>query len=600
MALGARLIIATIITGFLLPQASWGSVRSYLNRYTLSTDDTVQMTIEATQPGSVERPDLTALRSQFIILGQKNMTISRRIDGVPNTTLRWHLLLQPRFSGELTIPSFLMGGEQSNPITITVTPGQTNRSTYNPPNLQSGSIPEVVIGPNGSSRIEANNAADVRDTIRIRTSVEPNEAYVGSQLIYTATLTYQTEPQKPLLIAAPTLGRSLVLPLGEENVRDIRLQGENYIERSQRYVIFPEEVGSQLIDPPILSAGSLEDADTISLAAPPPAESVEILPRTLEDTPWLPSTAVTLTDNSSVPSEITPGTEWVREVTLTAQGVPASELPPLFTQPIDGADTEILSMELTESFDENGLVGHRTETQLVKAQHPGELILPAIEVIWWDVNQDQEAIAQLLPRSFAVIDPSNATSTTQRSRSVPANASNPPLNEGSNEVSQDTPQNALSVNNFLLWGLGAFALVATLFGLTTWVRLRKIQAEYTEDREMSALDRQRALDLEELKQHEDRIRHAEAQTFTALMDACHAGNAQAAYDALIAWGELTWPDAHIYNARDVSSAARNKTLEFAIIDLEQHLYNQRKGDVWMGDLVENAVTSLRERRGFAG
>jgi hypothetical protein len=596
MALSARTLITTIITGLVFTHSSFASVRSTLNRYTLSTDDTVQMTLEATQPGSVDRPDLTPLRDQFIILGQKNMTISRRIDGVPNTTLRWHVLLRPRYSGQLTIPAFAMGGEQSKPITITVTPGQTSRPTYTPPRVQTENLPEVVIGPNGAPRVEASNPLDFRNSIRMRTSVEPDLAYVGSQLIYTATLTYRTEPTKPLLIAAPTLQRSLVLPLGEESTRSVRLQGEDFIERTQRYVIFPDDVGIHEIDPPMLSAGSIEDADTLTIPAPPAAETIEVLPKAYEDMPWLPSTSVTLTDNSSVPSVITPGTEWVREVTLTAEGVPASELPPLFTQAIEGADTELLSTELTESFDENGLVGHRTETQLIKAQYPGDLSLPTIRVTWWDVNQDKSVTTELSTTHYAVTDtPPVSSPRVEASDALPRTETT----EADRRVT-DTPDSpsTTTTQNPIIWLLAGLAFLGSAFGVATLMRLRKIQAQHAQEHDISELDRQRAMDLAEIQQHEEHLRRAEAQAFTALMNACHAGNPQAAYDALVSWGELMWPDAHIYNARDVSSAAMNKTLEFAIIDLEQHLYNQRNNDAWMGDLIVNSATTLRERRGF--
>lgn len=87
---------------------------------------------------------------------------------------------------------------------------------------------------------------------------------------------------------------------------------------------------------------------------------------------------------------------------------------------------------------------------------------------------------------------------------------------------------------------------------------------------------------------------AERSTFQALAIACRQNSALQARSRLIEWAQNFWPEYHIDGLEAICDAARNQTLDYLILDLEQHLHEAT--ELWRGDLLLQSIDSLRRRR----
>ncbi|WP_075180127.1 BatD family protein [Neptunomonas phycophila] len=577
-------VVSTTLSLLLLvaPTLSIAEVNAYLNRYTINQTDTVRLTIEATQPGQAQRPDLSLLTADFSLLGSKKMTISSLQNGSRQATTRWQVLMRPRRSGDLTVPAIQINGERSFPMTLSVLSAANNAPRV-PPNY------DPNYSPNRSSSSQANQAPGGLDVtsdlnaIRITTEIDHTEAYEGSQLLYSSTLRHRSPLDDQAVFSDPFLNQALILPMGDEVVSNVFIQGVAYTERKQTYVVFPNEPGSFIIEPPLF-AGTLANGQYVEVLGD--AIELSILPRANDNSAgyWLPASKLTIQDAFDQPEQLIAGNSITRTITLIAQGLPASRLPPMMPLTNELADIELVNTDLRESFNEDGLVGQRVETVKITFKERGEVTLPPIDIHWWDIETDRAQVASLPPIQMRI---EGANSAQQQPPADQKNAK-PDLAENSNttqsveQYSNGTPPNVIA----LIALLALISIISSLGWLYTGNRLRKL-------RNRQAIDRAAKTEKQRIKRDKQLIAD-EKLAYSALQKACTLNKPELAQARLIEWAALFWPESHLYNGRDVSVAAKNKTLEFLIIDLEQHVYNNAE-DPWQGDLLIQTVDSIRER-----
>lgn len=562
-------------------------VNAYLNRYTITQGDTVRLTIEATQQGQAQRPDLSALTADFSLLGSKKMTISSLQNGSRRATTRWQVLMRPRRSGDLTVPAIQINGERSFPMTLSVLRTVAGTSTSTAPTYPSYSpnySPSTATNTQGSQAPgELASPADA-SAIRITTSIDHTEAYEGSQLLYTATLRHSAPLDEQAVFSDPFLNQALILPMGEEEVSEVNVRGIPITERKQTYVVFPNEPGSFIIEPPLF-AGTLDGGQYVEVLGD--AIELAIIPRANDNSAgyWLPASKVTINDSYDRPDHLEPGVSITRTIILTAEGLPASRLPSLMRLTNELANIELVSTDLSESFNEQGLVGQRTETIQITFRERGEVTLPPIDIHWWDTEVDRAQVASLPP---VVLRVDGSTQTHQLPTAIQGtdNSKGSTINvidESENASSTGTPRSVIA----LITLLATISITSSLGWLYTGNRLRKL-------RQVQAKDREELSEKQKIKR-EKQLLADEQIAFSALHKACSLNKPELAQARLLEWAALFWPDSHLYNGRDVSTAARNKTLEFLIIDLEQHVYNNA-GDPWQGDLLIQSLEGIRERQ----
>ncbi|WP_293267013.1 BatD family protein [Neptunomonas sp.] len=547
---------------FALASSAHADVNTYLNKYSISINETVRLTIESTQQGQPQRPDLSVLNQDFTLLGSKKITISSFQGNTRQATTRWQVLLRPKHSGELKIPILSVNGKQSSPILLLVA------GNVNTPSSSTTLYPQAIQAP-----------------VFITTSIDHTEAYKNSQLIYTVKLFHKETLSKNAALSEPFLNQALVIPDEDVKRSETLVKGQPYFLEERRYFIFPDEPGTHSIEPPLFSGASQTgqyyetQGSEIEIAIIPQAN-------TNAKGYWLPLSYLQLEESIDKNALLEPGTSLTRTLTLTAHGLPAARLPSLSVLSNELADIELLSTELIESFDEQGLVSKRTETIKITMKERGEITLPPIDIHWWDTYEDRSKIASLPPVILYVeASQIKAQSTTSEELEDPASTPAKAAQEFNNLKPQAST--AQTQNIPLLVFLTSISIISSLGWLYSYNRLRKMK-KHTQKKRNAVTERQK---------EKKKLTHslAEKNTFQALAMACQQNNVDISKIRLVEWAQHFWPETFIETPEDICRLAKNQTLDFLIIDLEQYLHSSEKS-LWQGDLLLQAIETLRKRR----
>ncbi len=542
-------------------------VNTYLNKYSISINDTVRLTIESTQQGQPQSPDLSILTQDFDLLGNKKITISSFQGNTRQATTRWQVLLRPKKTGQLQIPAFSVNGKLSAPMVLLVS-GQANTPTISSP-------PATPI---------------MQAPVFIETTIDHTEAYAGSQLIYTVKLFHKEPLNKNSALSDPFINQALILPIDDIKRSETLVKGQRYFLQEQRYVIFPDEPGTHLIEPPLFSGTSLNDQYFETQGS---EIEIAILPKANSNSQgyWLPLETLQLEESLDKSTPLEPGSSLIRTLTLIAHGLPAARLPSLSVLKNELADLELLNTELDESFDDQGLVSRRTETIKITVTERGEVTLPPIDIHWWDTYEDRSKIASLPPVILQVSAAPTLLEPPAMTSSAKLQEINAPL------VTKETTAPALlsptadkkdSIAHIpLIVFLALVSIISSLGWLYSYHHLRKLKLA-------SIMTRQTVTERQNEKKKQSHFL-AEKNTFQALALACQQNNVDISRLRLIEWAQHFWPETFIENAEDISRLTNNQTLEFLIIDLEQHLHSHEKS-LWQGDLLLQAIETIRKRR----
>ncbi|WP_084629049.1 BatD family protein [Neptunomonas japonica] len=553
--LGMRTFLLFILT---IASSVHADVNTYLNKYSISTNETVRLTIESTQQGQPQRPDLSVLNQDFDLLGSKKITISSFQGSTRQATTRWQVLLRPNKSGELKIPALSINGKQSSPIILLVT-GSVNTFPGSP-----------ITSPQAS-----------RAPIFIETSIDHTEAYQGSQLIYTVKLFHKDPLNKNAALSDPFLNQALIIPADDVKRSETSVKGKPYFLEERRYVIFPDDPGTHFIEAPLFSGTSQTDQYVETQGG---EIEIAILPQANSNSQgyWLPLSSLQLEERIDKETPLGPGSSLVRTLTLTARGLPAARLPSLSVLKNELADIELLSTELDESFDEEGLTSKRTETVKITMKERGEITLPPIDIHWWDTYEDRSKIASL-PPVILYINAAPIQNTPPKAGSLIKDKT-APINSTKIPPAANTEDTG---HIPLIVFLAGVSMISSLGWLYSYCRLRKLR-NHAQKKRTAVNERQK-----EKKKHTHSL--AEKNTFQALAIACQQNNVDISKLRLIEWAQHFWPETFIESSKDISLLAKNQTLDFLIIDLEQHL-NSHEKSLWQGDLLLQAIEALRKRR----
>lgn len=102
-------------------------------------------------------PDLSNLEQDFIIVQRHANYSTRRVNTQTQQLTTFNLVLYPKRSGDLIIPSILIGNDESKPISIQVTPINQTDNLSNDKNFPAQSYTEQVTNENTINHPVANN-----------------------------------------------------------------------------------------------------------------------------------------------------------------------------------------------------------------------------------------------------------------------------------------------------------------------------------------------------------------------------------------------------------------------------------------------------------
>ncbi len=447
-------------------------------------------------------PDFAPLEQDFDILSRSRSSNMQIQGGDITQQTRWTLFVMARRSGELTIPSIQIGSDRSPQISVTV--------------KEAG---------DGSA------AAENMDMF-LEVEAQPVTAYVQSQILYTVRF-YRAVNVNGARMSEPSFSGAevLVQQLGDDTTFEIQRNGRHYRVIERRYALFPQQSGNITIDPATLDAQVVttrpgvfdpfgQNTTTRRLKSKSIDLDVKPIPANMRNQPWLPAEEVRLTESWSLePPQFVVGEPVTRTLTLKAEGLGAAQLPPLTMQDGDGFRTYPDQPRLNDKRGGKGIKGTRQEKIALIPTRTGELILPEIEIPWWNINTQQREVTRLPARTVQVRPGAGSARQAPASTASPSSSAAPGAKTETTKPRAETTVIEKTQAGIYLW-LSLFLGLAWLATAIGW-----------------AISQRRT-------QPPQRHSHTPAETasLNTVKKACQANEPQLAKDALLKWAEGFWPD----------------------------------------------------------
>jgi len=540
-------LICTLVL-LLLSKSVLAGLDASVDATSISAADTLRLILRADGANLTGDPDLDPLTQDFEVLSTQRSSQFRSINGQIDAWTTWTMLLKPKHSGVLEVPSISLHGDMSKPIQITV------------------------------KDLDPQIKRAIADTVFFETSYEPKQVYVQSQLVVTRKLFYVNGAQlygdMPDL---PKIPGAMVRSLGDTEQSSAVHDGRQYGLITQRFAAFPERSGKLSIPSATVTGSIRLTADSgmggrrIGVDVSSQELTIDVLPIPPEyprDAAWLPATEVELLEDwPGQPARgLVAGTPSQRTLLVRVDGNAASAIPPLTTSLPTSVKIYPEPPQLNESFAGGGIIGTRTESASLVATQPGTLTLPEVRVTWWDtVNKKVRSAAvaaqTVTVTGLATVTPPQAPSAPQAAETTPSPS--PPADVIPAPQLLRIPT-TMTLNS---WLVAAFVAAVCGWGITAWRgRRRKIPAHSADP----------------LK--------AERLAHKALRRACNGGNPQGIRAAFEEWLKQR------YSAPLTDSAAqfnRDPVARAAVNALNAMLYQHDAASVFEPTELLRCVDAVR-------
>lgn len=399
------------------------------------------------------------------------------------------------------------------------------------------------------------------DDLFVEVGVDEPAPYVQQQVLYTVRV-FRAVAIENATLSKPAVsgGDAVVERFGDDRRYQATRDGRRYAVTERRFAVFPQTSGRLAIEPVRLSAsvplpasggdaGFWARPQTQAVRVASVSQALEVKPPPAgAPEPWLPARAVALEEDWPARDSVEVGTPITRRITLSAEGLMASQLPALEVPLPAGVKSYPERPSRETAGGERSVNGRLAQTMAIIPAEAGTLVLPALELDWWNTVLDRRETVRLPAHTLKV------TGIPQ----APAGPQDPPA---------DPPGEAWPerIGWWLSLGLGLLWLAT----LVLWRRdrLRVASARRAPGGPSPALSRRQAL--------------------VQLREACRASDPGAARDALLVWGRACWPQAP---PRSLGALGRmvDEPSARQIAVLQQALYAPA-ADGWQGDGLYAAI-----------
>lgn len=249
--------------------------------------------------------------------------------------------------------------------------------------------------------------------------MEPGPVWVQAQATYRLRF-YHAVDVRDLRMTGPTALLADVRPLGPERVDEALRDGRRYRVHERRYAISPLGSGPLTLSGAqvsgrvaVLGARSADGRQALRLDAVPQTLTVLPVPAAAGAAPWLPARTVSVSENwSSAASTIRVGQTLQRRIRIEAAGVDAGQIPPLRVV-VSGMQVEGDTPRLENRLEGGVNVGVREQRFQLVALRAGALVLPELQLPWWNLNVGALALASLPARRWQVEASAGVTAPTE-------------------------------------------------------------------------------------------------------------------------------------------------------------------------------------------
>jgi len=513
------------------------SVIAAIDRANVELNESFTLKITVDTAIDVE-PNAESLEEDFYVGTRSQLSNTTIVNGQISRSRTWTYVLMAKREGELVIPPVRIGSEQSEPVTIRVTPPSTT-------------LP---------------GEAD----IFVTTEVDHDTSYVQAQVLYTVKVYRAVATRQPRL-SEPSMGgvEVLIESAGEERTYESILGGKAYNVVERIYALFPQESGSISIAPARFEARVLRDGRITGrkiYESEPIDVTVNPIPPPPDDFPdavWFPAKSVSITEDWSRDQGGLPAGEPItRHITVTALGQLSTQIPVIEPGVSDALKLYPDKPEFRDTAEALGMRAIRRDQYAMIGVTSGEVQLAPIELPWWSIDDAEWKVATL-PGAMLNILPSPTAIPVQP---VAAEAAAPEAQDGDGGVSPD-----IIYNDF--WRYVSVGLAGLwIMTLVAWWSSRRPANNTPREPEAPPVHKQQARFLK------------------AARKAALAGEASGVKSNLLEWARLQWPD---LPPRSIGDVARRVSMPLStqLETLCSASYGPG-GREWDGDALAKSLRSF--------
>ena len=389
---------------------SWAALTATVDRSVIDSNETLQLVIRYDGQVMTGQPDFSPLENDFEILSNNRQQQYSWVNGQSESYTDWTMVLMPKRTGLVLIPSLNFKKNVSNAVEIRV---------------RSASAAAAGAG---------------KQPIYTETLVDKESVYIQEQLVLTHRL-YTSVQLSDLSLSDLNVPDVILQKIGDNQYQKT-INGRNYLIVEIKYALFPQVAGKLVI--PALRFGAYESngrsqfggftnrGTRIFRSTESKIVDVNARPAHIAADQWMPSSEVQLAEQWSTDlNNLTVGEPVTRAIAISAAGLTGAQITPI--QIIESDDYKIYpdQPQLQEQAKSSTIVGTRTETLAMVPGRAGEITFPAINVRWWDtVNQRMQTASlaaktvQVRPSTAVAISP--ATVQPQAMESLAIGASEKP------------------------------------------------------------------------------------------------------------------------------------------------------------------------------
>ena len=528
---------------------SWATLTATADRTIIDSNETLQLLVRLDSQALMGEPDFTVIESNFEIISTSRQQQYSRVNGQTKSFTDWNLLLAPKRTGRLLVPSIKYKKDISNAIEITVR--------------------------------KASAASAVGQPVYTETLVDKSEVYIQEQLLLTHRL-YTSVGLSDLGLDPLKVDDALMQKVSETQFQK-NVAGKNYQVVEIIYALFPQASGKLQI--PALRFFAYEASNSRyggfsargnRIIRNTDAKTIDVMarPAHIDIDSWMPASSIRLDQQWSSPlDQLKVGEPITRNINITAKGLTGAQIMPLTLSESDDYKIYPDQPQLDDSADASGVTGIRRESFALVPNRPGEITLPAVTLRWWDSRKQRMQTAKLDAVTLQVAAAEVSKVNPYVSMPTPVVGADTLTIETASEAPKSLMEELRS-SLFIKLSLAVNALLLILL-LMLWLRRSTTPAP---QRDLSGLNSARL----ELK-----------QLLTNIERAARKSDLVPLRDSILAWGRCIFPQQKIKTLAEIAALLDDDQLQQQFDLLDQALYNrssEQQPDLkLLVNLVHNAI-----------
>lgn len=370
-------------------------------------NEVFQLRLVSDQPANAEAIDFSHLEEDFFTSRPSFASSVNIINNQRSQRSEWTLSLAANRLGILTIPSFELNGQHTDPISIQV------------------SVDE--------------QAPQMDELVQLHSTLSRDTLYPAESTILTTRLTIKADRRRlqNTHITPPSVDGMTIDQIGETQQYQTVIAGIEATIIEQQYRLTATQAGEyRLVEPRFQGSYLLGNtlhggARIIPLKTEPNTYSLVVEPQPSDyQGAWLPTSQLALTDHwtnsqgtpitdSVYPLEV--GEALTRDITLQVAGLSAEQLPSLALSYPDSISVYEQKPQFTTLDNGDTLMQLK---QVLIPRRSGEIQLPDINIHWWNSRTKQAQLSQAkgLSLDVSATQPINAISPSEQNHTTAMSA----------------------------------------------------------------------------------------------------------------------------------------------------------------------------------